>query len=75
VDGKNITVVMAELLYASVAKVAILPMQDILHLDERARLNQPAKGSDNWQWRLKDGQLTPAIEKWLCELAKRYNRL
>lgn len=35
----------------SVAHTAILPMQDIIGLDEEARMNTPGKASGNWSWR------------------------
>jgi 4-alpha-glucanotransferase len=43
--------------YASVARLAIIPMQDMLGLDEKARINMPASTANNWQWRLKSDQL------------------
>ena len=36
----------------SVAKVCMIPMQDILNLGEEARMNLPAKARGNWQWRM-----------------------
>jgi 4-alpha-glucanotransferase len=35
---------------ASVARLAVLPMQDLLGLDSRARMNTPATTSGNWSW-------------------------
>ena len=37
---------------ASVADTAILPMQDVLGLDGRARMNLPGSPKGNWRWRL-----------------------
>jgi 4-alpha-glucanotransferase len=42
----------------SVAKLAILPMQDILELDGSHRMNTPGTTVGNWQWRFEWGQLT-----------------
>ena len=42
----------------SVAKVAIVPLQDVLDLDSEARMNFPGRAHDNWQWRLLPNQLT-----------------
>ncbi len=42
----------------SVARVAIFPVQDVLNLDEKARVNVPGKADDNWAWRLTPGQFT-----------------
>ena len=36
------------LAYASIAKAAIIPMQDILNLDAPARMNIPSATESNW---------------------------
>ena len=66
---------MARLVYGSVARIAILPMQDVLRLDERARINIPSSGSGNWTWRMKPGQLTDERIAWLREQARFFNRI
>lgn len=40
----------------SVARIAIIPMQDILNLGAEARMNFPAKSNGNWRWRMRPGQ-------------------
>ena len=65
---------LARLAYGSVARVVILPLQDVLGLDEIARMNLPSAPDGNWQWRLLPGQLTDAAEKKLKFLTKTYNR-
>lgn len=56
---------------ASVANLAILPMQDILGLGAEARLNKPATISDNnWGW-----QMQPADTRKYKKLAKELRRL
>lgn len=60
--------------YASVAKTAILPLQDVLALDAQARMNIPASGEANWAWRLQPGQLTGADEDRLRQWTILYNR-
>lgn len=44
--------------YASVARLAIAPVQDILGLGSEARMNRPGAGDDNWDWRMLHGALT-----------------
>lgn len=40
---------------ASPAEWAILPLQDIMELDDDARMNTPGTvGSPNWEWRMND---------------------
>jgi 4-alpha-glucanotransferase len=58
----------------SVADTAILPMQDLLGLDEWARMNRPARENGNWQWRLMPEQLTAPLAKELLELTELYGR-
>ncbi len=46
---------MLRYVYGSKAYMAIVPVMDILELDDSARLNTPGTvGSPNWEWRMKD---------------------
>ncbi|WP_036601163.1 malto-oligosyltrehalose synthase [Olivibacter sitiensis] len=65
---------MIRLAYASVAHLAIIPIQDILSLDERARMNTPATVGINWGWRLKSSQLKQQHLDWLRGLIALYGR-
>ena len=62
------------LAYASVAKIAIIPIQDLLGLDENSRMNKPGTTVGNWSWRLLPHQLEGHPEKHLHFLTKLYNR-
>lgn len=42
---------------ASVARLAILPVQDLLDLGSEARFNRPGTSEGNWRWRLREEQL------------------
>jgi 4-alpha-glucanotransferase len=75
VTAENIHQVFARLAFGSVAQIAILPIQDVLGLDETARMNTPSSGENNWAWRLLPNQLTGDTERYLHELTKIYNRL
>jgi 4-alpha-glucanotransferase len=46
------------------AELAVIPVQDIMGLDDHARLNTPGTvGSPNWEWRLPSlQQLAPAMQ-------------
>jgi malto-oligosyltrehalose synthase/4-alpha-glucanotransferase len=59
---------------ASVAETCILPVQDLLGLDETARMNTPASGSSNWGWRLLPGQLDKDSQRRLRQWTELYNR-
>jgi 4-alpha-glucanotransferase len=40
------------------ARLAVIPVQDVLGLGSEARLNRPGRAVGNWRWRLEPGQLT-----------------
>lgn len=61
-------------LWATPSNIAIAQMQDILGLDNHARMNIPSTVGDNWNWKMKDGALTDEISKKLRELTKIYGR-
>lgn len=65
---------LGRLAYASVGKVVILPMQDVLGLDESSRMNKPSSGENNWNWRLVPGQLSADAENGLKEWVYLYDR-
>lgn len=43
--------------YGSVANLVVFQVQDILKMDNTARMNTPSTFGDNWKWRLRRGQL------------------
>jgi 4-alpha-glucanotransferase len=59
----------------SVANLSIFPMQDILGLNEKARMNIPGEAAGNWQWRLEDKSLTKKLIKRLRKETQTFNRL
>lgn len=59
---------------ASVAKTAIIPMQDVLQLDGKSRMNTPGVANGNWGWRFQWNQLKTKQVKQLKELTFLYNR-
>lgn len=59
---------------ASVANMAILPMQDILELGAEGRMNTPSTSSGNWRWRFEWSQLPEGLAGRLHHLAQLYNR-
>ncbi|RZK20034.1 MAG: malto-oligosyltrehalose synthase, partial [Pedobacter sp.] len=61
------------LTYASTAKTAIIPIQDILGLSGDARMNMPGKAEGNWGWRLNTDELS-SIKSWLKELCAIFGR-
>ena len=59
----------------SPAKLCIIPLQDYLGLDDRARINIPSTVGKNWQWRVKKENLTDVLAAEIRETTKRYGRL
>lgn len=59
---------------ASVADMALLPLQDVLGLGREARMNRPATTTGNWRWRFTFDQLTDDIKDRLKELTIIYER-
>lgn len=67
VNERNVSEILSRTAYASAARLAIVPLQDVLSLNENARMNTPASLANNWQWRFKAGALTSQLEKKLKE--------
>ena len=59
---------------ASVARFAIIPMQDVLSLDRHARMNTPSVSAGNWRWRLAPGDLKPEVARRLRHLVELFGR-
>jgi 4-alpha-glucanotransferase len=59
----------------SPARIAILSMQDILRLDDTARMNVPGQALGNWSWRVQYHQLDWELAGGLRNLVETYGRL
>ena len=70
----NVHEVMGRLALASVAQLAVLPVQDVLGLGKEAIMNKPSTSRGNWQWRLKKNQFSKKEARKLGELTKLYGR-
>lgn len=73
-DGREIHWDMIRLAMASVARLAVFPMQDVLGLGTEARMNLPGSTTGNWRWRMPGGSFTPQHESRLRELAEIFER-
>lgn len=60
---------------ASVADLAVIPMQEYLCLGGEARINKPSTLGNNWKWRLSKGQITDELLERMREITKLYGRL
>lgn len=60
--------------FASVARLAVVPMQDILGLPSEDRMNTPATASGNWTWRFRWEQLEDGLSERVGRLCQMYGR-
>ena len=58
----------------SVADTAIFPLQDVLGLGEKARMNTPSVTSGNWRWRLAPQVFADFNPKRLSDMTEIYGR-
>jgi 4-alpha-glucanotransferase len=72
--GAEINWEMMRAALASVARVALFPLQDVLGLGSEARMNRPGRPSGNWSWRFTADALEPALASRLAELTRTYGR-
>jgi 4-alpha-glucanotransferase len=73
-DGSKIHWDFIRAVWASVADTAIAPLQDVLGIGAKGRMNLPASTSDNWNWRFQKEDLTEEIIIRLSELTAIYGR-
>jgi 4-alpha-glucanotransferase len=73
-NGREVHWDFIEAAFASVANTAIVPLQDVLGLDSRARMNLPASQEGNWAWRFKADALTEKLSDRLKAATQFYNR-
>ena len=60
---------------ASVAALAVVPLQDLLGLGAAARLNTPGTAQGNWSWRMPQGALTHDLAQRYFALNRLYARI
>ncbi len=58
----------------SVSKLCVIPVQDYLGYDNRARINRPSTLGTNWRWRLREGELTEELIRRIKEITRWYGR-
>ncbi len=66
-DGMHWALIRAA--FASVARLAIVPLQDVLGLGSEARMNTPSLSDGNWGWRFAAGALTGGLVEKLAALS------
>lgn len=74
-DGREIHWDLIRAAWASIANLAVVPVQDLLGLDSSARMNFPGTSDDNWEWRYEAPALSERILQRLRALTETYGRL
>jgi 4-alpha-glucanotransferase len=62
------------LAWASVADLAIVPLQDVLRLGNESRMNLPGRTDGNWRWRVDPRLLKRQLFDELADLTEIYQR-
>jgi 4-alpha-glucanotransferase len=75
IEEDEINWALIRLAFSSRGRLAVVPLQDVLGLDNDARMNAPGTTDGNWQWRLEDGQLTDELADRLRAATEQANRL
>jgi len=74
VSGQDIAWDLIRLAHASVANLAVAPLQDVLSLGTEARMNLPGVVGGNWGWRFHSWQLDDFVTARLADLTQLYGR-
>ena len=74
-DGRQIHWDLIRLVLMSRANTTIFPLQDLLGLGSRARMNIPGTATGNWRWRVLAEQLDPALADRMAQLCTDYERV
>lgn len=75
IDDPDPARALVRLALSSRARLAIIPMQDVLGLGSETRMNTPATTAGNWSWRLRADQLRDADADRLRAVTQATDRL
>ncbi len=73
-SGMDISWDMIRSVWASVAKMALAPMQDFLSLGSDARMNFPGKLGGNWTWRMAANAMNESLQLRIHDINQLYGR-
>ncbi len=74
IDGSIIHRDMIRTALASVAALAIFPLQDLFGLGNEGRMNLPGRSDGNWQWRFAKQDLSSDLADDLLQMTRLYDR-
>ncbi|PZU94674.1 MAG: 4-alpha-glucanotransferase [Pseudanabaena sp.] len=73
--GEPINWAIIRMAMASVSSIAMIPLQDILGLDNSGRMNTPGTATGNWGWRYSDSSLLSSeLSDRLLDITQLYSR-
>lgn len=72
--GEDICSELIRQAYSSVANIVVIPMQDILNLDNSARMNFPGRLGGNWTWRFTWHQIPRELAEVYKGMTELYER-
>ncbi|OOF36994.1 4-alpha-glucanotransferase [Rodentibacter heidelbergensis] len=72
--GESLCQAVIRQLFATVSNTAIATMQDILDLPAHSRMNIPSTVGGNWQWRMRESDLTQDKKDFLSKITALYQR-
>lgn len=73
-NGEDIVGDLIRLAWSSVAKMSVVPAQDVLRLGSEGRMNLPGSESGNWEWRFTWDQFIEEKSNEIAKLSKIYQR-
>jgi 4-alpha-glucanotransferase len=73
-DQPSMPNALMELAFSTKAKLAVVPMQDILALDSESRMNTPGTIVGNWVWQFEWQQLTEQFRQQFKQAVKTSGR-
>lgn len=73
-DGHDIVWDLIRTAHASVAKMVVIPIQDLMNLGNEARMNYPGRTGGYWSWRYTPEMLSSWIVERLRDMTILYNR-
>ena len=69
-DGREVEWYLIRAAYDSVAERAIVPMQDVLGLGSKARMNTPSEPEGSWAWRAPEDAFRPELAARLARMVE-----
>ncbi|MFW9903727.1 MAG: 4-alpha-glucanotransferase [Candidatus Thorarchaeota archaeon] len=73
-NSEDIVGDLIRLAWSSVAKISIIPLQDLLRLGTEGRMNFPGTETGNWEWRFTWKQISKEHGREIAKLSKIYQR-